>query len=526
MDDRALQLERLTRLLEPLALLFLAVALVVTIALVVRRSNREVWRALRWRDLLVYLALVAAGVGVSLVHFDSIGNHAWRPHEEALWFALRGQVPPEGWHPLEAQTLVRLLYRGVGAIVGTSIGVFAVTALVLGSGGVLLAGLAGQLLTGRRWAGYGVAALLVFHPTLAYWRTNAFHVALPQAVFAGVLLAAVLVARRADRLNVAAWLILGSLCLYLRQEQAGAVLGTVAIPLLCGQADLPRRWRVWLPGLVVAVLLLALPTVVTLDLAADREDYRMGLRFLPFFLANPELWEPMSRPGLAGLLVLGLAAAVPFAGAEPELRRAAWGLLVVAVLGLLPSILFISFGQRHLLASGTALAILAMVGACALVAHPRLQRWRVSALTLAVGLVAMSALEGWGRLMDWSPRYSQTQTTRVPELPDTRPPSGTPTFDPDTCATYASAWQLCGEWHWCHPPKDLTDPALVRARWDQLGGCVVWAVDETDGQVAGARHEWWTVVSRMYRWQPEGRVLLDDNGYEVDIHLYRMTERP
>ena len=512
--------------MEVFALLFASTALVAAILALVRRSNREVWRAIRLRDLVVYLLLAGAGVAVSLVHFDSIGNHAWRPHEEALWFALRGQVPPEGWHPLEVQTLVRLIYRGVGATIGTSIQVFGITALVLGSGGVVLAGLAGQLLTGQRWSGYGVSALLVFHPTLAYWRTNAFHVALPQAVFAGVLLAAVLVARRPDRLNAAAWLILGSLCLYLRQEQLGAVVGSAAIPLFCGQPGLPKRWRIWLPGLVVAVLLLAVPTWENLSLAAQREDYRMGLRFLPFYVVNPELWEPMSRPGLGALLALGLFAALPRTGVLPALRGASRGLLPVAVLGLLPPILFISFGQRHLLPTSTAAALLAMVGGAALVSHPRLQRWRVSAITLVAGLVVMTALDSWSRMADWSPRYSQTQFTRVPVLPDTAVPSGPPEFNPESCATYASAWQLCSEWYWCHPPKDMTDPALVRARWDQNGGCVVWAVDERDGQVAGARHEWWTVVSRMYRWEPVGRLTVDDNGYEADIHVYRMTERP
>lgn len=512
--------------MEVYALVFAATALVVSILAVVRPGNREVWRSVRWFDLLVYLLLGAAGVAVSLVHFDTIGNHAWRPHEEALWFALRGQVPPEGWHPLEVQTLVRLVYRGIGATVGTSIQVFGITALVFGSGGVVLAGITGQLLTGRRLVGVGVAVLLVFHPTLAYWRTNAFHVALPQAIFAGVLLAAVMVARRPDRLNTAAWLVLGSLCLYLRQEQLGAVVGTAAIPLLCGQSDLPKRWRIWLPGLVVAVVLLVVPSVETLSLAAEREDYRMGLRFLPFYAVNPELWEPMSRPGLAALTALGLFAALPRTRVAPDLRDASRGLWPVALLGLLPPILFISFGQRHLLATSTAIALLAMVGGAALVSHPGLQRWRVAAITLVAGLVVMTALDSWARLADWSPRYSQTDQTRVPVLPGVPVPSGPPEFNPDTCATYASAWQLCSEWYWCHPPKDLTDPTLVRARWDELGGCVVWAVDETDGQVAGARHEWWTVVSRMYRWEPLGRVALEDNGYEVDIHLYRMTERP
>ena len=512
--------------MQVFALLFGATALLVALLALARPANREVWRGIRPLDLAVYLLLAAAGVAVSLLHFDSIGNHAWRPHEEALWFALRAQVPPEGWNPLEVQTLVRLVYRGVGATAGTSIRVFGITALVLGSGGVVFAGAAGQLLTGSRWAGYGASVLLVFHPTLAYWRTNAFHVALPQAVFAAVLLAAVLVARRPDRLNTATWLILGSLCLYLRQEQLGAVLGTAAVPLLCGQSSLPKRWKIWLPGLLVAAALLAVPTWENLSLAAEREDYRMGLRFLPFFVVNPELWEPLSRPGLLTLLAMGLFAAVPGAGGDSELRGAARGLLPVAVLGLLPPILFISFGQRHLLATGTAAILLAMVGGVALVRHPRLQRWRLPAITLVVGLVAMTALDSWARLTDWSPRYSQTERSKVPTLPDTPVPSGPPEFNTDSCATYASAWQLCSEWYWCHPPKDMTDPALVRARWDQNGGCVVWAVDERDGQVAGARHEWWTVVSRMYRWEPVGRLTVDDNGYEADIHVYRMTERP
>lgn len=512
--------------MEAFSLVFAAVAIGLAVFVAVRPENRGFWRAVRPADLAVYLLLAVLAAGVSVWHFDTIGNHAWRPHEEALWFALKGKVPPEGWRTLEVQTLLRLVYRGVGLVAGTSIQVFAVTALVLGVPGLVFAGMAGQLLCGSRWAGYGVALLLVFHPSLAYWRTNAFHVAVPQVLYSATLLLAIIVARRPDRVNVAAWFTLGALCLHLRLEQLGAVVATAAIPLVCGDRAFVRRWAEWVPSLVFASALAAVPALSNTWAAVDREDYRLGLRFLRYYVANPELWEPMSRPGFLALLGLGAMAALPRTGVPARLAAGARALAIVCVTGALPPILFISFGQRHLLASGTAASLLAMAGAAALVTHPRLARWRAASCTLAAGLLVMSAMDSWARLADWGSRYSQTEHNRVLELPDARVPTGPPDFDPDACATYANNWKLCGSWFWCHPPKDLTDPAMVRARWDELGGCVVWAVDETDGQVSGVRHEWWTVVSRMYRWEPLGRLTVDDAGNEVDVHLYRLAERP
>jgi hypothetical protein len=512
--------------LDVIALVLFALTAAAVVVVLVRPTNRALWRDLRWYDLLVYAGMVAGAVVVSLLWFDAIRNHAWRPHEEALRYAMDGGRPPEGWNPLEVQPLVRLIYEFVGDHVSRSMTAFVATALALGVGGVALAGVAGQLLTHRRWVGYAVAALLVFNPTLAYWRTNAFHVALPQVVFAATILGAVLVARKPDRINCAAWFLLGAMCLYLRQEQAGAVVATAAIPLLCGEPGLWKRVGVWLPGLLVAAVLLGVPTWVNLQLAADREDYRTGVRFLPFFLSNRELWEPMSRVGLGSLIGLGLWASAPRNGVDVELRRVARALLVVAVVGTLPAVLFISFGQRHLLASGTAATLLGLTGAAALVSHPRLVRWRAPAIVLVVGLCAVGAVDGMVRMEDWSFRYARTTFTRTPELPGTAVPSGPPVFDEDGCATYTSSWKACEQWFHCHPPKDLTDPALVRHRWDERDGCVVWAIDETDGEVAGARHEWWTVVSRMYSWEPLGRLSFEVDHQEIDLHLYRMAERP
>jgi hypothetical protein len=513
--------------LERFAVAYLGITLLAGILLASHRGLRPVWKELRLRDLAVYAALTAAAVGVSLGYSDAIANHAWRPHEEQLWFAFRAEVPEGGvWHSLETQVLLRLIYTQLGTLVPGRSGPFVTIAMILGTGGVVFAGVAAQLLTRRPWIGYATAAILVVSPSLAYWRTNAFHIAPPHATFCATLLCAVLVARKVDFRTCAAWMICGSLTLFLRMELAGAVVGTAAIPLFCGPRGGFKQVRAWLPALVIAAALLTWPTLENLGLAAEREDYRTGMRMIPFYLQISALWLPMSSLAMVPLIALGLFAAAPRSPVDPELKAAARAMSVLLVLGVVPAITFISFGQRHILASGTAGAILACIGPAALMSVPRLRDHArliaVGATVLGIGVVASSH----GVLTEWSARYGTTENTAVPLLPGHTTPQGRPEFDRNWCATYTSHGAACGSWASCHPPKDLTDPVLVRNRWDSHDGCVVWGIDRSDGEVAGARHEWWTVARGMYEWESLGTERYDDNGYVSDIHIYRLKERP
>ncbi|MEE2829933.1 MAG: hypothetical protein VX498_12155 [Myxococcota bacterium] len=135
--------------MDSFALLFAAVAAGLTAAVAASKANRSLWSEVRVRDRLIYVLLVVATVVVSLFHFDSVNNHAWRPHEESLWFAMRANIPHEGWHPLEVQVLVRQIYRGVGLVLGAHPEAswdelkyaFVATAFALGGWGAVLAGL-------------------------------------------------------------------------------------------------------------------------------------------------------------------------------------------------------------------------------------------------------------------------------------------------------------------------------------------------------------------------------------------------
>lgn len=560
------------------ALLFAAIPAALILRAVLAQDNRSVWSELRAWHGVVYSLLAVATVFVSLFHFSAINNHAWRPHEESLWFALRGDADSDGisdsqdgdidgdgtpnaedrlndsYHPLETQPLLRWIYRTVGFLVGAqpeSQGAdpnanksswdelkyaFMGTALFLGMWGAVLAGLAGQLLTRRAWVGFGVAALLVLHPTLAYWRVNAFHVACSHVAFCATLLAAVLAARRPSRGNLTAWFVLGALCLYLRSEQAGAVAATAAIPLLCSESgglSILKRWKDWLPGLGLAAVLLAPPTIRNMRLAAERQDYRTGWRFARIHLGIPEVWEPMVWPGLALLILLGtICALLPASKLPNEIRRPARALVVIAALGVLPTLFFTSFGSRHLLNSGTAAILLGMVGLAGLSASPLFSRSRVlAALVTAlvgIGSLAPVALASWTKLEAWDQRYYVREAS-VPSLPDTaKPDEVEPEFDRVDCGTYAAAWQLCNpsQWPECHPPKDLRDPVLVQARWEKHDGCLVWAIDETDNEVAGTRHEWWMVVRHLYRWEPLGIIEFEEGGKNKRVDVYRMAEPP
>jgi hypothetical protein len=550
--------------------LFLLLPLGLCLYAVGSRKNRSVWSQIRPWQYGVFTLLAPAGVAVSLFHFTAIDNHAWRPHEESLWFALRGDADSDGipdaedpdidgdgspndqdelndsYHPLQTQPLIRWIYSRVGVLVGADPRAgknswdelkhaFMGTALLLGMWAATLLAITGQLLTGRFWIGLGAGLLLVFHPTLSYWRINAFHVAVSHVAFSATLLAAVLVSQKPRRANYAAWFTLGALCLYLRSEQAGAVAATAAVPLLCSgtrATALLRAWRTWAPGLAASAALLIWPSWTVLRLAAEREDYRTGLRFGAIHLGVPEVWEPMWWPGFAFAIVLGLSAAVLPAGRSPDsLRLPARALVIVTVAGVLPTLFFTSFGSRHLLNSSSAAALLALIGLALIPtalfgAHRKLGLGVAAAL--ALGCLGPTLLSSWAKLAEWGPRYHVSHP-RPPTLPDTaRPPERAPQFDTQRCASYAAAWQLCNQetWTWCHPPKDLRDPVLVRARWDQFDGCVVWGVDERDAEVAGTRHEWWMVVRDLYRWEPLGVIVLDDNGLHPRIDVYRMKERP
>lgn len=513
--------------MEAFAVAYAAAALAAFVALLLHRDLRPVWKELRPIDGLVYAGLTAAAVVVSLSYFDAIGNHAWRPHEEQLWWAFKDVPPPDGvWHPLETQVLLRVIYGAVGDATTRTIGPFVATAMVLGTGGLVFAGLAAHLLTRSRAVGYAAAAILVLHPTLAYWRTNAFHIAPPHVAFAATLLCAVLVARRVDFRTCLAWMMCGSLTLFLRMELVGAVVGTAAIPLLCGTPGGWKKAPAWLPALVIAGAFLAWPTAENLGLAAQREDYRTGLRMVPYYLQIHALWLPLTSFGMASLMALGLFAAAPRSPVEDRYKKAARAMTVLVVLGVLPTITFMSFGQRHILASATAGAALAAIGPAAIASIPKLSGRgpfiTVVALLLGVGI----ALSSHFVLLDWGERYARTENQKVPLLPGHVRPQGVPEFDALWCASYASHWQACGEWENCHPPKDLTDPLLVRERWDRHEGCVIWGIDETDGEVAGARHEWWTVASGMYEWDALGIKKYDERGYETEVHIYRMKDRP
>ncbi|MCP4870390.1 MAG: hypothetical protein GY898_16930 [Proteobacteria bacterium] len=513
--------------MEAFAVAYAAATLAAFVSVLVYRELRGVWKELSLVDVGVYAGLTVAAVAVSLSYFDAIGNHAWRPHEEQLWWAFEDVAPPDGvWHSLETQVLLRVIYTAVGDLTDRTIRPFVVTAMILGTGGLVFAGVASQLLTRNRWVGYATAAVLVIHPSMAYWRTNAFHIAPPHVAFCATLLCAVLVARKVDFRTCLAWMMCGSLTLFLRMELVGAVVGTAAIPLLCGTRGGVKQWKAWLPALAVAGAFLAWPTMQNLELAAQREDYRAGLRMVPFYLQLHALWLPLSSFGMAALMGMGLFAAAPKSPVDPQLKAAARAMVVLVVVGVLPTIMFMSFGQRHTLASATAGAALAAIGPAALASVPKLAGRGpfivMAGLLLGAGMVLSSHVV----LLDWGDRYAQTEDQKVPLLPGHVRPHGVPEFDARWCAAYASHWQACSAWPNCHPPKDLTDPALVRERWDRHEGCVIWGVDESDGEVAGARHEWWTVASGMYEWESLGIQHYEERGYETEVHIYKLKERP
>ncbi len=516
----------------------------LAVALLRRVEVLELLRSeLSKRDIAVYLGLTVAAVAVSLGSFEAISNHAFRPHEEAYYFALQGNSPPEGWNPLETQVLLRIVYQAVGQVFGSSMTVFVVTALLLGVWGPALAGIASQLLVRRAWVGYGLAILLVLHPALCYWRVNAFQVAPPHVAFAATLVLAAIVARKPSMLSFTAWLVGSSFAVSLRPDNLGAIAATAAIPLLLGPPGLLRQARLWLPGLLTGVLLLGVPTLANIELAQGREDYHWGLSFVAIHLKVLSAYRPLTAPTLGILIVATLAlCAAPRCGIDDRLRRTALAFAVIMVMGLFPDILFNAFGKRHLLGTSTAGLALLMTGAAAMLELPAIQalgkrRQQAFRLAVALCLVGGAVSEG-SELRDLSLRYGD-DTPHVPALPGTERPSsplderGQPTrslpTDLEHCGLYSGEPYICDPWNLqpgatCHPPKNLREPDEVRRLWDDKGGCVLWAIDDTCDDVSGVMQDWWEMVRSLYRWQPVGVLPVSERNSHAEI--YRLVERP
>ena len=521
-------------------------ALTAALVIAVLRSGqvRQILRSeFNSRDVLVYASLALAAAAVSLGTFDAIADHAFRPHEEAYYFALQGSAPPEGWNPLETQVLLRLIYQGVGRLLGDSMVVFVGTALLLGVWGASLAGIAGQLLTRKAWVGYALAVLLVLHPDLSYWRINAFQIAPPHVAFCLTLVLATLAARLPSRLTLSAWLLCASFAISLRADNLGAVAATAAIPALLGPPGLIKSVRAWLPGLILGGVLLGVPTWVNVDFASNREDYHWGLSFLPTHLSVISAFRPLTSPSLGFLIVssLGLCAGTGLLSDE-RLRRTILASAVIVLLGLFPDILFNAFGKRHLLGSSTAGLLLAVAGCAAFLDAARTQGLGSSQVRLAAALLAAllcgGAVSEITDLRDLGARYGDN-TPHIASLPGT--PRPTSPLDSrgyhtrslpaalERCGIYSGETYICDPWGLnegatCHPPKNLREPAEVRRLWDAQDGCILWAIDDTCDDVSGVMQDWWEMVRNMYRWQPVGILPIAERNSHVEI--YRLTSRP
>ena len=285
----------------------------------------------------------------------------------------------------------------------------------------------------------------------------------------------------------------------------------------------------------VSARLLA-PAAMSLDLAAQREDYRTGLRF-PLHLSVPEVFEPIIWPGVLVLLALALLGP----RSESRLLRPIVALLGISFLGLFPTLFFTSFGARHVLNSSSVAALIALLG-LVLVGEQLRQRFSTSVRGTLLVLLAFATIgptlgSSWLKLEAWSVRYVIHEPS-PPAIPDTpQPPDSLPAFDPLSCGTTpvtgSSATKRSGP-----PaiPKGSRDPHLVRQRWDRHDGCIIWGVGERDAEVAGVRHESWMIVSRLYRWEPLGQIGLttygvsptgmDGEDVQHRVDVYRLAERP
>jgi len=525
------------------AVIHAALAIVLVLALLRRSEVRQLLRdELSLRDLAVYTGLLVCAVAVSLGSFDAISNHAFRPHEEAYYFAMQGKAPPQGWNPLETQVLLRLIYQGIGSFLGHSLTVFVGTALLLGVWGPILAGVAVQLLTRRAWVGYGLAILLVLHPGLSYWRVHAFQIAAPHVAFCGSLLLAAIVSRKPSLWTFTSWLIWSSFAVALRPDNLGAVAGTAAIPLLLGPPGLLRKPGLWLPGFLAGSVLLGIPTLANIELAQGREDYHWGLSFLPTHLKVLSAYRPLTAPTLGVLIVaiLGLCATAR-SGMDERLRRSVLAFAVIMVSSLFPDILFTAFGQRHLLGTSTVGLALVMTGSAAILELPRLralsEAQQKACVFVLTALLCGGAVSELLELQDLGRRYGD-DTSHVPSLPGTQRPtspldehgyhSRSLPENLEHCGLYSGETYICDPWGYqpgatCHPYKNLRDKAEVRAFWDAQQGCVLWAIDDTSDDVSGAYDEW-EMLRVLYRWRPVGILPVSERNSHAEI--YRLVERP
>ena len=270
--------------------------------------------------------------------------------------------------------------------------------------------------------------------------------------------------------------------------------------------------------------------VPDLRAGVEREDFHFGLRFLPLHVRVLDAYRPLTYLPMVPLLALGFwAAGRPReswrnVGVPTELRGAARGLRWIAVVALFPDLLFMDFGPRHLLNTTDAGIGLAVVGLAA-VLHVLEGRQRRVALgagaLLLVGVGALSVVD----LADLGSRYGDG-TQEVPGLPGVPKPEGEVTQNDEDCGVFAGEASLCDQWHWCWPLKDLRDPDNVGRFWDEHDGCVLFMVDISLDDTAGAVHEWWRMVRSIYDWDPVGVLPVPEEGTNRTVDVYSLRRRP
>ena len=480
-------------------------------------------------DLKVYATLTLAATATSLLAFDTVADHAFRPHEEAYFLALQGSAPPDGFHPLETQTLLRLIYQGVGSLLGSSPSTFVATALLLGIWSVPLLGMAVQLSTRRAWLGYAIATLLAIHPDATYWRGHALQIAPPFSAFALCALLGLVYAKGPNLRLAAGWIGWGTFTLALRPDLLGAVLATSAFPILrLGAQTFLKEAKHWGPLVGIGAVVLAVPTLQNASVALDREDYIWGLRFVLHHLSVPQVFQPISFGGFLLLFLAGVWLSTgKWPNASRQLSYGARAWLIIAAASLLPDLLFVEFGARHLLVTSTAALAVGGCGFAALwEAGPKLdlndQAERRLRLALLI-LIAHGTLGCLIALHDQGVRYGD-QTEAVPALPGIDRPDRLLSKQLGECGLYAGESWVCDSWERCHPIKDLRDPHQVRRMWDEHDGCVLWAVDDTCDDVSGVMNDWWTMVRGAYAWEPAGLLPVPHRHSHVEV--YRLMGRP
>jgi len=516
---------------QALGLIHALLTAVCVAAVLSRADHRDAWAGLTKTDVVLYVGFGLASAGVSLLFFDAIGDHQFRAHEEAYHLAFQGQVPPHGWSPLETQPLLRGLHQLAGSTLGHSMAVFVAVALLTGTWSAGLLGAAVQMLTGRRWVGVATALVATVHPFSTYWRPHAFHVAAPHVLWAATLLLAVVVARRPTRLSVLAWLLMGGLATTLRQDQLFGVMATAAVPLILTGGALWRDWRVWVPPMVVASGLLVATIIPDMQAGVAREDFHYGLRFLPLHIRVVDAYRPLTYLPMLPLFALGLWAASRGreawrnVGVPADVRHAARALRWITFVAVMPDLLFMDFGPRHLLNTTDAGIALGVVGVAGLaeVMDSRSTRNAVlgASAALLVGVVGLSVMD----LQDLGSRYGDG-TQEVPRLPGTAKPTGELTLTSDDCGAFAGEATVCDQWLWCWPLKDLRDPDNVGRFWDEHDGCVLFMVDISLDDTAGAVHEWWTMSRSIYDWDPVAVMEIPEEGTHRTVDVYRLRDRP